>query len=84
VTTLAHASRISAGRSDRYVGTAIRLPFWAKRRGSGLHICKIAIRRLGAEFVYGLSNFGSEGILEVVVIGRDAGADRCSPPDDSM
>ena len=42
-------------------------------------ICKIVTGRVRAEFGYALGNFGSERILEVVVVSRAAGADRCSP-----
>src|SRR6266536_2308945 len=66
--------------SDRYAGP-IPPSFWAGRRGFlvGGFICKIVIGGVGAKLGYALRKFGSERALEVVVIGRDACADRCSP-----
>src|SRR5260370_38766414 len=45
----------------------------------GRLICKIVTGGVGAELGYALRKFGSERALEVVVVGRDACADRCSP-----
>ena len=45
----------------------------------GWLICKIVIGGVGAKLGYALRKFGSERALKVVVIVRDARADRCSP-----
>jgi len=41
--------------------------------------CMIVVGGIGAKLGYALGKFGSEQILEVVVVGRDASADRSSP-----
>ena len=70
-------SQSSEGSSDRYAGTVIRASFGAERSGIGWLICKIVFGGVGLGYSPG--KFGSERILEVVVVGRDASADRGSP-----
>jgi|EndMetStandDraft_5_1072996.scaffolds.fasta_scaffold95189_2 hypothetical protein len=49
------------------------------RRGIGWLFCKIVIGEPGAKLGYTLRKSGSEQVLETVVGGRDALADRYSP-----
>src|SRR5258708_13478628 len=55
--------------------------FWTENRGFLIRrlICKIVSGGVGVELGYALHEFSSERALEVVVVGRDACADCCSP-----
>lgn len=58
---------------------AVSRSFWRRSRLVGGLIHQIIFGWIGAKLGYTLRKFGSEQLLEVIVIGRDAGADRGSP-----